>query len=232
MTVQSALSRRLTLALLLLAPGPWLPALGAQVGVIASPKPAEGTPEELARIAKARRDSAKARYTDADVAFMTGMIGHHQQAILISEWAPTHGAGPAVRRLAARIINAQNDEITVMREWLRERGKPVPGGDHDHAAMDHGGHGDHGLMPGMLSEAQLRQLDAARGADFDRLFLTFMIQHHQGATHMVKTLFATDGAGQENLVFKFASDVNVDQTTEINRMQLMLDGLPPTAGAP
>jgi uncharacterized protein (DUF305 family) len=78
------------------------------------------------------------------------------------------------------------------------------------------------LMPGMLSADQMKQLDAARDAEFDRLFLLFMIQHHSGAVSMVKDLFATDGAGQDELTFKFASDVNVDQTTEIGRMQKML----------
>jgi len=90
---------------------------------------------------------------------------------------------------------------------------------HDHAAM---GHEHPMLMPGMLTEEQLKQLDAARGKDFDLLFLTFMIQHHKGAVQMVKELFDSYGAAQDDLVFKFASDVNVDQTTEIARMERML----------
>ena len=81
------------------------------------------------------------------------------------------------------------------------------------------------LMPGMLSETQMKELDAARGQDFDRLFLTFMIQHHKGAVSMVRDLFAARGAGQDETVFKFASDVEVDQTTEINRMFEMLFAL-------
>jgi uncharacterized protein (DUF305 family) len=81
------------------------------------------------------------------------------------------------------------------------------------------------LMPGMLTEAQMRELDAARGREFDRLFLTYMIQHHRGATSMVTELFGSYGAGQDETVFKFASDVNVDQTTEIERMQRMLADL-------
>jgi len=88
------------------------------------------------------------------------------------------------------------------------------------------------LMPGMLTDAQMNELDAARGEDFDRLFLTFMIQHHKGAVSMVKELFAAQGAGQDETVFKFASDVQVDQTTEINRMLEMLFALgsnPPSA---
>jgi len=183
---------------------------------------------DLAAIAKAREDSARRPYTAADVHFMTGMIGHHAQAILMAGWAPTHGASPAVRVLCERIINAQRDEIATMQQWLRDRQQPVPAANpmmgmmtdgHEHSAMVH----EHAmLMPGMLTEEQLKQLDAARGKDFDRLFLTFMIQHHKGAVQMVKELFESYGAAQDDLVFKFASDVNVDQTTEIARMERML----------
>ena len=126
----------------------------------------------------------------------------------------------AAALLAARIIAAQEDEIATMQQWLRDRGQPVP---EAHAAH-HASH-DAALMPGMLTEAQIRQLDAARGEDFDRLFLTFMIQHHQGAVSMVSQLFGSYGAGQDETVFKFASDVNVDQATEIDRMQRMLEEL-------
>lgn len=170
----------------------------------------------------ARPDTA--RWTQADVDFMSHMIGHHAQAIVMSRMAPTHGASPQIQTLAARIINAQQDEIATMQNWLRDRGQPVP----DPAApmaMDHmnmGGMQHEMLMPGMLTQAQMAELDRARGADFDRLFLTFMIQHHTGATQMVQQLFSSWGAGQDETVFKFASDVNVDQTTEIARMQQML----------
>jgi uncharacterized protein (DUF305 family) len=158
-------------------------------------------------------------WTEADAQFMTHMIGHHAQAITVAQLAPTHDASPAIRRLAARIIGAQEDEIATMRQWLRDRGLPVP----DAHAHHHGG--DAALMPGMLTQAQIAQLDAARGADFDRLFLTFMIQHHRGAVSMVEQLFGSYGAGQDETVFKFASDVNVDQATEIDRMQRMLEEL-------
>lgn len=157
--------------------------------------------------------------TEADIRFMSGMVGHHAQAIQVAQLAPTHGASPEVRRLAARIIGAQEDEIATMQQWLRDRGQPVPDAAHAH----HGA--DHALMPGMLTEAQISQLDAARGEEFDRLFLTFMIQHHRGAVSMVTQLFGSYGAGQDETVFKFASDVNVDQATEIDRMQRMLEGL-------
>ena len=107
---------------------------------------------------------------------------------------------------------AQVDEIALMQQWLRDRGQPVP---EPHPTS----HGMHEMMPGMLSAEQFAQLQAARGAEFDRLFLTLMIQHHRGAVAMVERLFGSYGAGQDETVFKFASDVNVDQTTEIARME-------------
>jgi uncharacterized protein (DUF305 family) len=184
----------------------------------------------------ARQDSARSAFTEADVRFMNGMIGHHAQALIMSALAPTNGANPAVRTLAARIINAQRDEIATMQQWLRDRGQPVPEVHIDgltlmiHGGqMSHGGHGgghDHAMMPGMLTDAQLHELAEAQGPDFDRLFLTYMIQHHSGAVTMVDELFATDGAALDGAAFKLASDINVDQRTEIARMQLMLDGLP------
>jgi uncharacterized protein (DUF305 family) len=182
---------------------------------------------EQAAIAKARADSARYPYTAADVRFMTGMIGHHAQAIKMARWAPSHGASPAVQTLCERIINEQSDEIRTMQQWLRDRRQPVPDAANMGMKMSMGGTEHVMLMPGMLTQAQLDELDAARGAAFDRLFLTGMIQHHRGAVSMVKELFGTQGAGQDELVFKFASDVNVDQTTEIARMEKMLAALPP-----
>lgn len=176
-------------------------------------------------VEKARADSIRHPYTQADVDFMTHMIGHHAQAIAMSRWAPTHGASPAVQRLASRIINAQVDEIATMQNWLRDRLKPVPDATPMGLKMNMGGMEHMMLMPGMLTGEQMKQLDAARGPEFDRLFLTDMIQHHSGAVSMVRDLFASYGAGQDEIVFKFASDVNVDQTTEIARMEKMLAGL-------
>ena len=178
-----------------------------------------------AAVAQARADSARHPYTEADVHFMSSMIGHHAQAIVMSRWAPTHGASPAVLRLADRIINAQQDEIATMQRWLRDRNQPVPEAKPMPMKMNMNGMEHEMLMPGMLTEAQMKELDAARGAEFDRLFLTSMIRHHQGAVSMVKQLFDTYGAGQDETVFKFASDVNVDQSTEIARMQKMLADL-------
>lgn len=178
--------------------------------------------EEMAAIVRARTDSARMRFTKADVDFMTGMIAHHAQAIVMSRMAPANEASPSIRTLAARIINAQRDEIALMQTWLRDRGQPVPEAEGQHAGMSHGAMGHDAHMPGMLTPAQLDELSKARGAEFDRLFLTYMIQHHQGAVTMVTELFSHDGAGQDESVFKLASDVNVDQTTEIARMQRML----------
>src|SRR3989454_905621 len=158
----------------------------------ASP-PHQVTP--VSPVAGARADRARHPYTATDVYFMYHMIGHHAQAIVMAGWAASHGASPSVRTLAARIINAQRDEIAFMQQWLRNRLQPVPGARAGANGMDmampmSGTHGDT-LMPGMLTEAQMLQLDQARSAEFDRLFLTFMIQHHHGAVVMVQNLFAT-----------------------------------------
>lgn len=184
---------------------------------------------ELEALYRARVDSARTAFTEADVAFMAGMIGHHAQALVMSAMAPTHGANPEVRTLAARIDNAQRDEIATMQRWLRDRGQPVPEVHIDGTnLMIHGaaGHHMHMTMPGMLTADQLRQLDEARDAEFDRLFLALMIQHHGGAVSMVDDLFRTDGAIQGDETFKIASDIQVDQRTEIARMQGMMDALP------
>jgi len=172
--------------------------------------------------AKARADSARRPYTKADIDFLTGMIHHHAQAILMAGWAPTHTANPDILTLCARIVNAQKDEITIMQQWLRNRGQPVPTPDPHGMKMVMDGMEHRMLMPGMLTDDELKQLDQARGADFDRLFLTGMIKHHQGAVGMVKQLIGTSGAAQDDTIFKLASDINVDQTTEIARMQKML----------
>jgi len=157
------------------------------------------------------------------VHFLAGMIGHHAQAIKMAGWAPSHDASPSLRALCERIVVAQNDEIAFAQRWLREHGEYVPPADPRGHVMQ--GMDQPMLMPGMLTPEQMAQLDAARGREFDRLFLTFMIQHHQGAITMVQQLLATPGAAQDGPVFRFASDVHADQTTEINRMTLMLDDL-------
>jgi uncharacterized protein (DUF305 family) len=176
------------------------------------------TPAELVAA-----DNGTPPYTEADVRFMSGMIRHHAQAVLIAGWAPTHGASSAVRTLCERIVVAQQDEIAFMQRWLRQRDKPVPDADASHDMMPGMDHSN--LMPGMLTAEQLTELDRARGAEFDRLFLTYMIQHHEGAIAMVEQLFGAYGAAQDDDIFKLAADVNVDQITEIDRMRAMLAAL-------
>jgi uncharacterized protein (DUF305 family) len=258
---------------------------------------------DLSELFWARQDSAKMQFTQPDVDFMAGMIGHHAQALIMSSMASVNNASPSVVTLTKRIINAQKDEIGIMQRWLHDRNQMVPqvtidglqlfieagsepslvfdsaqvahavkhfnkhgsymdnnhyqmmhgsemnheGMDHgtmEHGTMDHGGtemnhegmdhgtmeHGtmdhsgmhDHSSMPGMLTQKQLEELALAKGTEFDRLFLTFMIQHHTGAIIMVKDLVETDGAAQEVQIGKLAGEINVDQKTEIERMRLML----------
>jgi uncharacterized protein (DUF305 family) len=165
---------------------------------------------------------APAGVNAADVRFMSDMIVHHAQAVLMAGWAPGHDASPAVRTLCERIIVSQNDEIAFMQRWLRERQQPLPDA---HAVAGHAMPGME-LMPGMLTADQLAQLDGAWGREFDRLFLTFMIQHHQGALTMVQQLLATPGAAQDGVVFQFSAGVSADQSAEIDRMSRMLATLP------
>jgi len=174
--------------------------------------------------AQARADSTHANlaYTPLDVHFMSGMIYHHAQAVMMAGWAPTHDAGASVRSLCERIVVGQTDEINLMSRWLNDRHLPVP--DPKAVQMIMPGMDSTMMMPGMLTASQLTQLDSARGPEFDRLFLQFMIQHHRGAITMVNQLFNA-GSGEEQVVFRFASDVYADQTTEIDRMQRMLGTL-------
>jgi uncharacterized protein (DUF305 family) len=154
-------------------------------------------------------------YTEADVRFMQGMIAHHAQAIYMSRLAAAHEANPRVTKFANKIDQSQQAEIRLMQEWLRANGQFAP----DTSAWRQMS------MPGMLSPEQLTQLDAAKGADFDRLFLTFMIQHHEGALRMVKDLFDAPLAGQDVDVSVFANDVQTVQTAEIGIMRQMLNVL-------
>lgn len=217
--------------------------LGTATACAARSGPMPSSPATLSGQERARVDSLRYPYTESDISFMRGMIQHHAQAIKMSRWAPTHDANPEVQRLAARIINAQSDEIRLMQQWLGDRNRSFPTvserGDltmpadmqDEHAGHDMpGGHTGHAGMPGMLTDAQLAELDAARGADFDIAFLSHMIQHHRGAVSMVNDLLASRGGGQDETIFKFASDVAVDQSTEIRRMLRMLidlGGIPP-----
>lgn len=192
------------------------------VVVVGCRPPREHHMGDAAAIVRAQADSARYPYTAADVNFMSGMISHHAQAIAMARLAPTNGANPEVQRLAERIINAQTDEITLMQRWLRDRRQPVAAPNPRGMTMVMNGVEHVMPMAGMLTDAQMKELDASTGGEFDRLFLTYMIQHHRGAVEMVKELLASYGAAQDETVFKFSADVNVDQTTEINRMLLML----------
>ncbi|HUF75646.1 MAG TPA: DUF305 domain-containing protein [Longimicrobiales bacterium] len=203
-------------------------ALTAAVGGQAcggGPEPSPGVPPaaaaELEAIYRARVDSALARYTEADARFMTGMIHHHAQALEMAALAPARAASPDVRRLAPRIQTGQEAEIALMRRWLEDRGLPAP----EPAAAGAAGHDLH--APGMLTPEQMQELERATGRNFDRLFLIYMIQHHEGAVARVEQLFATPGAARDASTFRIASGVQVDQRTEIARMEAMLEGLEP-----
>ena len=178
-----------------------------------------------AGIEQARKDSVRRPYTAADIEFMSGMISHHAQAVQMAKWAESHNASKAVTIFCGRVATAQTAEIGLMQQWLAERRQPVPDADPRGMKMDMGGTTHFMAMPGMLTDEQMKQLDASRGIEFDRLFLTFMVQHHRGAIQMVEKLFGTPGAGQDEIVFKFANDVQVDQSTEIDRMMQMLEAL-------
>jgi uncharacterized protein (DUF305 family) len=162
-------------------------------------------------------------YSDADVDFMAGMIPHHAQAVVMAGWAPSHGARKDVAILCERIVVAQRDEIAMMQQWLRDRGQPVPDATSTRHRMKMNGVEHDMLMPGMLTDEEMAALDRARGPEFDRLFLTGMIKHHQGAIDMVDVLFKSYGAAQDETVFKFANDVYADQSIEIDRMTEMLE---------
>ena len=184
----------------------------------ASVEPVSGRPPAVSPAEQARADGGIQPYTAADVNFATGMISHHAQAVVMSGWCASHGAGSSLQVLCERIVVAQGDEIAIMEAWLRERNQPIPqAGAHDH----------HAMMPGMLTAEQMARLDAARGVEFERLFLTYMIQHHEGALVMVDALLASNAAAQDTNIYKIASDVYADQTTEIERMTRMLRALPP-----
>lgn len=235
------------------------------------------SPEELEKLYWDRIEEKLSIYTDDDVKFMEDMIIHHAQALVMSRFAPINDASEEVQVLAARIINAQLDEIKIMQRWLLDRGLEAPsveydgiesvitmlqpakesdGGhmsdpsmdkedammmhgdmedmDHesenhsehegmDHESMDHSMHMDHSDMVGMLSMEQLAELRDAEGPLFDELYLEYMIQHHNGAVVMVEELFSYDGAAQGVQTYKLASDIQVDQRSEIARMQRMLN---------
>ncbi|MCH2466370.1 MAG: DUF305 domain-containing protein [Gemmatimonadetes bacterium] len=158
-------------------------------------------------------------HSEADVRFMRGMIPHHGQALDMTALVPTRATTNGFRSMALRMQISQRDEIRLMERWLTEREEDIPPPNAHRMMMA----GDMALMPGMLSAGQMEQLTSATGQEFERLFLEFMIMHHEGALTMVQTLFNSSGAGQESLIFKFATDVDADQTIEILRMRRMLE---------
>jgi uncharacterized protein (DUF305 family) len=160
--------------------------------------------------------------SQADVAFMQGMIMHHTQAVEMTALILSHTENKDVRSLGARISSSQNDEIKFMKRWLVARGEPTSMSMPGMPDMDASGHAMQ-LMPGMLTPEQMEALRKAKGPEFDRLFLTGMIQHHGGALTMVKDLFDTAGAGQDAVLFDFATDVDTGQRAEIKIMQTMLE---------
>jgi uncharacterized protein (DUF305 family) len=176
-----------------------------------------GAPGEASRVVGAAqaRDLSKVGATPADVKFMQGMIHHHAQAVDMTQLLVTRSNSDDMKKLALRIELSQHDEIAMMRRWLEVRGQEVPG---EHAHHMPGAP----MMPGMLSAEQMARLAAAKGPDFDRLFLEGMIKHHVGAITMVQDLFNTPGAGQDSEIYAFASDVDADQRMEIDRMGAML----------
>jgi uncharacterized protein (DUF305 family) len=169
------------------------------------------TPEEAAAL-------GRPMHVDADVRFMQGMIHHHGQALDMTDLLSSRTESEQMRLLAQRIDISQTDEIGMMDGWLASRGEEAPKVREEEASPLN----DDQLMPGMLTERQMAQLAAATGEVFDRLFLEFMIVHHEGALTMVSELFLVSGAGQEPDIFKFASDVDADQNIEIGRMSTML----------
>jgi uncharacterized protein (DUF305 family) len=193
-----------------------VPASGAGAGS-SPPIVQPGAPGQSSRVIAAEKatDLSHVEFTGADVRFMQGMIGHHEQAVEMVALVPSRTNREDMKKLALRIDVSQADEIKMMQHWLevRHQNVPGPGAMHMHGAT---------LMPGMLTREEMTRLGEAKGDEFDRLFLEGMIKHHAGALTMVKDLFDTTGAGQDVEVFSFASDVDADQRMEIDRMGSML----------
>ena len=162
--------------------------------------------------------------SQADVQFMQGMIMHHAQAVEMTALMKSRTENKELRTLGARISRSQSDEIDFMKRWLTARGQPIEMAMPEMPGMDMSNH--EMLMPGMLTAKQMDALKKAKGEEFDRLFLTGMIQHHNGALIMVKDLFDTAGAGQDAEVFNFVTDVDSGQRAEIRIMQTMLGEKP------
>lgn len=203
---------------------PLAAAILAACGPAVGADPPQGAPPAVPVQATTPATGTAARaYSEADVRFLQMMIPHHAQALEMTALVPSRSTRQDVRATAQRIELSQQDEIAMMQRWLRARRVPAAQAEHQHGA-------GHAHMPGMLTPQEMDRLRAASGAEFDRLFLEFMIQHHEGALAMVAELFATPGAGQEPELFSMASEVDSDQRMEIARMRAMLNGQ--LSGAP
>ena len=200
--------------MLLLAP---VPSPGQQAPIVQP-----GPPGKPSRQLPPSTTGVAPQVSQADVQFMQGMIMHHAQAVEMTALIPSHTDDAAIRNLGARISRSQTDEINFMKRWLLTRGQSIDMSMPGMPDMDM--HGNPlPAMPGMLTAQQMQALRAAKGADFNRLFLTGMMQHHNGALIMVKQLFNTPGAGQDADLFDFATDADNTQRAEIKIMQSMLE---------
>lgn len=203
-----------------LALAPWsvLPQqTGSSTPVVVQP----GEPGKASKTLPASTKGSLPPRSPADVEFMQGMIMHHAQAVEMTALIPSHTANKDLQLLGARISSSQSDEIKFMKRWLAARGEAIsiPMSGMQGMEMQH----SMALMPGMLTSEQMAALRSANGSEFDRLFLTGMIQHHNGALIMVKDLFDTAGAGQDAELFNFATDADNSQRAEIKIMQTMLE---------
>ena len=190
-----------------------------------------GAPGQPSKVLPASTRAQLPPTSPKDVEFMQGMIHHHAQAVEMVELIEARTKNKDVRLIGARISQSQMDEIKFMQRWLAARGEPAEMKSHaksnEHQHTTHGKTPDHEmLMPGMLTKEQMAELAKAKGSEFDRLFLTGMIQHHNGALVMVKDLYDTAGAGQDAELFTFASDVDSGQRAEIRSMQNILVKIP------
>ncbi len=197
---------------------------GAQQTVPATPVVVQpGAPGQPSRTLPPSTRATLPPRSQADVEFMQGMIMHHSQAVEMTALIASHTENKELRSLGARISSSQSDEIKFMKRWLAARGEPTFHGNARDAGHGYVAGHTMALMPGMLTPEQMEALRKAKGAEFDRLFLTGMIQHHDGALTMVKDLFDTAGAGQDAELFNFATDVDSAQRAEIRIMQTMLE---------
>jgi uncharacterized protein (DUF305 family) len=207
---------------------------GASTGFFSSPAGAQrtdfptpvvvqpGPPGQPSRTLPASTRAQLPPRSQADVEFVQGMILHHSQAVEMTALIPSHTENRELRSLGARICRSQSDEIKFMKRWLAVRGEPVQAPMPEMSDLEMSG-GRMALMPGMLSSEQIKALRAAKGSEFDRLFMTGMIQHHEGALTMVKDLFDTAGAGQDAQLFNFATEADNSQRAEIRIMETMLE---------